>query len=353
MNHVNNGQVQQSKFSIKKLIAGILALAVFSAVVIFVFYSVWVYINKSFINDTKVTKEIYIVKGQGFGTLYRDLFGGRNDLPIGLDRYLRNIEKLPEKIKYGFYAADNITYRNLLDNIIAGKQSTVKVTVPEGANLFNIALAIENAGVLSKETFLKTVFDPKIAEEITGFKIKSLEGFMFPGTYLFPKKIEPIKVVETMYKEFEKNLPQDFAKKVHDNHGLSVYEAVILASIVQKETYSEEEAPLVASVYYNRLNINMRLQADPTILYGKFLRNKFEIRIDKKDLWDETNNYNTYRFSGLTPTPICNPSKLALDAVADPAKTDYFFFVASKDGKHLFSKDYETHRNYVNEHQKQ
>lgn len=178
-----------------------------------------------------------------------------------------------------------------------------------------------------------------------------MEGFLYPGTYKFPKNVTAYDIMKFMYDEFKKNLPADFEEKVKA-HGLSFYDAINLASIVQKETYNEVEAPIVASVYYNRLKIRMRLQADPTILYGKFLRNNFEIKIGRSDLQDETNIYNTYKHYGLPPTPICSPSAIALEAVANPADTKYLYFVADKERKHLFSETYEQHRRYVNEYQK-
>ena len=203
-----------------------------------------------------------------------------------------------------------------------------------------------------KDEFLSLVFNKEYVKKGTGNDYKSLEGFLFPGTYKLPKKFKVEYVVDTMYTDFKKYVPADFKEKVAAQ-GLTEYEAIILASIVQKETYNVFEAPIVASVYYNRLNIDMILQADPTILYGKFLRGEYEIKIGKADLRDETNIYNTYKHKGLTPTPICNPSLIALEAVANPAKTNYLFFVASKDGEHLFSETYDVHRRYVNEHQKQ
>ncbi len=307
--------------------------------------------SKNFLANNSITKEIIIEKGQSYAKLYKDIFGDA-DTPFLFEQYIKRIEKLPQNMKFGYYMADNITYQQFLHNIKNGIQSTVKVTFPEGYNIFDIANTVEKAGITSRDEFIKTAFDRNIVKEVTGQDYASLEGFLFPGTYKFPKNFKARDIINTMYADFKKNLPANFKEKVAEQ-GLTEYEGIILASIVQKETYNIIESPIVASVYYNRLRIDMILQADPTILYGKFLRGHYENNITKNDLRDNTNRYNTYKRKGLTPTPICSPSLLALEAVAAPAKTNYFFFVAGKDGEHLFSETYDTHRRYVNEHQKQ
>lgn len=334
----------------KKIIVTILVVFIlFIAGVSFSGYY-WYNTSKNFLLNNNITTEINIEKGHSYGQLYNELFSNI-ETPIYFDIYINKVEKLPQNMKFGYYVADNISYYEFIQNIKQGIQSTVKVTVPEGYNLFDIANAVEKAGVASKDAFLKLVFDKNVVKEITGHDYVSLEGFLFPGTYLFPKNFGARNVIDTMYADFKKFLPKNFKEKVVAQ-GLNEYQALILASIVQKETYNSREAPIVASVYYNRLNIDMILQADPTILYGNFLRGDFEIKIGRSDLRDETNIYNTYKHKGLPPTPICNPSIIALEAVADPAQTKYIFFVASRDGEHLFSETYEEHKRYVDEHQK-
>lgn len=334
----------------KKIILSLLVLLILCCSTAIVAFMYWSNSSKNFLLNNTVTKEVHIEKGHSYGQLYDELFAGVNTPPY-FDLYIRKVEKLPQNMKFGYYMADNISYYEFIQNIKNGVESTIKVTIPEGFNLFDIANAVDKAGVASKDAFLKSVFDKNIVKEVTGQNYESLEGFLFPGTYLFPKKFGVRNVIDTMYGDFKKYLPADFKEKVKAK-GLTEYEALILASIVQKETYNSKEAPIVASVYYNRLNIDMILQADPTILYGNFLRGDFEIKIGRSDLRDETNIYNTYKHKGLPPTPICNPSLIALEAVTNPANTKYIFFVASRDGEHLFSETYEEHKKYVDEHQK-
>jgi UPF0755 protein len=152
-----------------------------------------------------------------------------------------------------------------------------------------------------------------------------------------------------MVETFFKNLPKQFEEKAKNN-GLTVYEAVILASIIQKESYYKDELPLISSVFHNRLKKRMRLESDPTIIYGIY--ENFDGNIRKKDLIDKSNIYNTYKIFGLPPTPICNPDKYSLEAAVNPAKTDYLYFVADKEGKHHFSKTYAEHSKKVYKFQK-
>ncbi len=178
--------------------------------------------------------------------------------------------------------------------------------------------------------------------------------FLYPDTYFFPPKSTPEFVATAMYKAFLSQLPpENFEDKADKLGGLSLYEAVTLASIIQKETYDPDEAPpLISSVFHNRLKYRMRLQADPTIIYG--LYPEFDGNITKQNLRDSSNPYNTYKINGLTPPtpPICSPSKVALEAAVNPADTKYLYFVADKNHRHVFSKNYREHINQVNRHQK-
>ncbi len=304
--------------------------------------------NRAFLNNTMIVDDINIKKSEGYNSVYKRLFSDINT-PIGFDKYLRHIKKFNQNIKYGYYLADNITLNQFLDNIASGKQTTIRVTIPEGFNLFEIGERLENLEITSNEEFLEAAFDNEYVEELTGYKATSMEGLLLPSTYHFPKYTDPRVILQTLHTYFKKSLPEDFEQQAA-KFDLTPYELLTLASIVQKETYSYKESPVVASVFHNRLDINMRLQADPTIIYGKFVA--FDGNIRKSDIRDSSNIYNTYRHNGLPPTPIANFGKVTLDATLNPADTEYLYFVADKNGKHLFSKDYRQHVNNVNRHQK-
>lgn len=318
-------------------------------VLIVLSFIIWMKINNNFIKNTTITKEIHIDRGASLSSIYNDIFQNL-DTPIFFKTYLTNVLKIDRTIKYGYYNAENISLYQFLENISNGTQSTVRITIPEGYNIFDIANVLDKNNITTKDSFLKDAFDKSVIKEITGENYSSMEGFLYPATYRFPKRYDNKRILNTMYNQFIKNLPKDFEAKA-SKFGLSLYEAVTLASIIQKETYSEDESPIVSSVFHNRLKINMRLQADPTIIYGKYL--EFDGNIQKKDLQDKSNIYNTYKHNGLTPTPISNPSSIALNAVINPAKTNYIYFVADKKGNHIFSSDYRQHVNNVRKYQKQ
>jgi UPF0755 protein len=194
-----------------------------------------------------------------------------------------------------------------------------------------------------EKTVVETCF-PMDLRDIT-----SVEGFLFPGEYQFPIGFSPEKILCNFTEEFFKNLPVGFKELVNEN-GLTVYEAVILASIVEKEVVLGKEAPIIAGVFINRLNDNMPLQSDPTVQYAisgntiphVWWKNPLEI----SDL-DFDSTFNTYLYNGLPPTPISNPGLDSLLAVAYPEKSAFLYFRASCDGSggHIFSETYQQHLN--------
>ncbi|MDR2400621.1 MAG: endolytic transglycosylase MltG [Deferribacteraceae bacterium] len=317
------------------------------ALIIVLAFGVWLFRCSSYLNGHFITGEYSIEKGESFYSFYSKVFSEHKP-PFALKTYLI-MKGYDKKIHFGEYNADNISLKELLENVVSGRQSLLKVTIPEGYNMYDIASALEMAGISSKREMLSVFKDRGIAEKLVGTSYESLEGFLAPGTYFFAKNLSGERIVQTFVKEFFRTLPKDFDALAKRN-GLSFYDALILASIVQKETYIETEAPLVAAVFINRIKKRMRIQADPTIIYGKY--ENYDGTISKSDLRDKNNRFNTYTHNGLPPTPISNPSALTLAAVANPTKTDYIYFVAKQDGTHVFSKSYAEHSRNVNLYQK-
>ncbi|MDR2105396.1 MAG: endolytic transglycosylase MltG, partial [Deferribacteraceae bacterium] len=295
----------------------------------------WLYRCASYLDNTMVLGEYSIEKGESFYSFYNKVFLEHNP-PFALKSYLI-MKGYDKKVHFGEYIADNITIGELLSNIITGKQNLLKLTIPEGYNMYDIAAALEAAGISSRSEMLSTFKDRKVVEKLSGVSYESLEGFLAPGTYFFAKNLSSEQIAKTLVEEFFRTLPENFEPLVKRN-GLSFYDALIIASIVQKETYIESEAPFVAAVFINRMKKRMRMQADPTIIYGKY--ESYDGTISKRDLQDRENRFNTYTHNGLPPTPISNPSVIALTAVANPTKTDFIYFVAKQDGTHVFSKSY-------------
>lgn len=307
----------------------------------------WIYQIEYFLNNAFVKKEVRIQKNEPFSSVYKKIFTDMQT-PKFFEFYLKKVRKFPEKIRYGYYEADNKTIEQFLADIENGKESRLKLTIPEGYNLYDIAKKIESLEIMDKERFLKLTHDKEFVSKVTSMDIDTLEGFIFPDTYFVTTDIKEEEFIYQAYRNFIQKLPDNFEMELK-KRGLTFYQGVILASIIQKETYIDSEYPLVASVFYNRIKKKMRLQSDPTIIYGIY--DRFNGNIKKVDILDSSNRYNTYQINGLPPTPICNPSIGALMAVIKPAETDYLFFVSKNDGSHIFVKSYEEHQKNVRNYQ--
>ncbi len=250
------------------------------------------------------------------------------------------------EIKAGeYYLSSGMTPLKILKIISEGIIITYPVTIPEGFTKGQIGELLESKGVVDKGEFLSFAEDPDIAKryDISG---PGLEGYLYPDTYYFGKGLSPISVIDIMVKRFWKVIApfQERLKQLD----MTLEEVVILASIVEKETARTEERPIIASVFLNRLKKGMRLESDPTVIYG--IEN-FNGNITRKDLEHPT-PYNTYVIQGLPPGPIANPGKEAIKAVLYPANNAYLYFVSKKDGSHYFSKTFSEHNQAVEIYQK-
>ena len=212
------------------------------------------------------------------------------------------------------------------------------VTVPEGYTIFDIAQAIENAGLGSAADFLRICQTQTglISDFATG--AKSLEGYLFPNTYRFTRTQSLEEMAVVMVHEFRKQAqPIGLIAADSGTGGATDINAIVtMASIIEKETADPEERPRVASVYYNRLAQGMALDADPSIIYGELLQGTYQGALHHNDLAIDS-PYNTYRFPGLPPGPICNPSQSSLDAALHPEKTKFLYFVSDGNGHHHFA----------------
>lgn len=232
---------------------------------------------------------------------------------------------------------------------IAGKlqdplSQEVTFNILPGWRAEEIAASLATSGLnVDAESFLKVVRRGKEGEEA----LNSYEGFLFPGTYRFLRDVTAEEMVQAFYHEFERTVTDDL-RSAYSQRGLSLVEAVTLASIVQREAVLTEEQPLIASVFYNRLQQNMKLDSDPTVQYalgyGETWGNWWKVPLTLDDLSIDS-PYNTYLYPGLPPGPICNPGLSALQAVAYPAETPYFYFRAACDGsgRHQFARTFEEH----------
>ncbi|MDY7038367.1 MAG: endolytic transglycosylase MltG [Thermodesulfobacteriota bacterium] len=251
-----------------------------------------------------------------------------------------------KKIKAGEYQlSPGLPPVRILDILTRGDVITHPVTVPEGFTRKKIAELLDRKGLTNKKDFLSFTNEQSLLKRY-GISGPDLEGYLFPDTYQFARGISALTAIDAMVRRFLQ-VVRPFKGRM-DETGMDLKELIILASIVEKETSLASERPMIASVFLNRLKRGMRLESDPTVIYG--LKN-FNGNLTRKDL-DKPTLFNTYIIRGLPPGPIANPGLEAIKAVLYPAKTDYLYFVSKNDGSHYFSKTLSEHNRAVRIYQK-
>ena len=266
--------------------------------------------------------------------------------------YVR-IRSLGSKVRTGEYALKrNMSPGEILKILASGRSIEYVVTVSEGLNRFEIAAIIDRIGIGTRGEFLRLTQDREFIKQTLGDDVSTLEGYLFPETYYVTRASGVRGLVRQMVAKFNESFVRVPAAQVSEFAvPLKKSELVTLASIVEKETGAPEERPLISSVFHNRMRKGMRLQTDPTVIYGMWVQSgTWNRNISKQDLVTPT-PYNTYVISGLPPGPIANPGLSALIAAAQPAKSEFLFFVSRNDGTHVFSKDYGQHRTAVGDYQ--
>lgn len=272
---------------------------------------------------------------------------------------LTALEGLQNGLASGQYdLSANMPVSEVIARLHQGAASAFKVTIPEGKRVEEVATILQQAGVVQSADFLTALKaggynydflagDPKGA---------GLEGYIFPDTYDFPKHNTPQDVVNAMLKDFGQRVTPDL-RAAFKQEGLSLHQAVTLASIVEREAQDPSERPVIASVFFNRLKQGMPLQSDPTVQFvlaadpqsvAQFGWWKKDLSLDEYKI---ASPYNTYINPGLPPGPIANPGLASLQAVAHPAQTKYLFFVAKGDGTHAFAETFAEHQANIAKYQ--
>jgi len=259
-----------------------------------------------------------------------------------------------ERLEAGEYRFEKPeTPEQVFDALAHGRIYLVTVTIPEGETMFDIAGQLEAKSVTTREGFLAAARSPGLVADLAP-GASSLEGFLFPATYQFPRHQPGQKIAEAMVRRFREAWTESLAKLPEDRKPTAAFgplQAVTLASLVEKETGVPEERPLVASVFRNRLRKNIALDCDPTVIYGLMLAGRYNGQLLLADLRVDS-PYNTYRRRGLPPGPIANPGEASLRAALDPAAGDWLYFVATGDGGHAFSKTLAEHNKNVARYRK-
>jgi UPF0755 protein len=250
------------------------------------------------------------------------------------------------KIRAGeFRFKRSMSYWSALRVLYNDEPVVHQVTIPEGWNIHQIADILASRKLVDAKKFKAIAFHPTSPTRYQ-FSAPSLEGYLYPDTYAFSRIDGEEKIIDRMVNQFNAKFDATLRTKAREL-GWTLEKVVTLASIIEKETSNHDERAVIASVFLNRLKKKMRLQSDPTTIYGiqQFIGN-----LTKLNLQTYT-PYNTYKISGLPPGAIASPGVESLKAVLFPATTDYLFFVANKQGRHVFSKTYAEHCGHVNFYQ--
>ena len=291
-------------------------------------------------------KEVIISPNQRFNAVLATLSQAGLNISVFKFKCIARVKGFDKQIKAGEYVIlSNMSPMDIFNVLVNGKERLYRITIPEGYTMAQISDLVEQSGWDIKKAFLSLTKDPDFIKTLK-IDALTLEGYLFPDTYYFPKNITAEKMIAYMVAHFKTVFTSEWEKRAQDL-GLTVHQTVTLASIIEKETGAAQERPVISSVFHNRLKKGMRLESDPTVIYGI---EDFDGNITRKHLATMT-PYNTYRIKGLPPGPIANPGKEAIKAALYPADTKYLFFVSKKDSTHHFSTNISAHNRAVRKYQ--
>lgn len=321
-------------------------IILFVAIPLLLFAGAGAYLAMIFNQSYTGPDKTFVVKsGDTFGRVNQRLFEEGLIPDKRLFHYYAKYKGVMTRFRAGSFTitkGSNLT--QVLDTLVNGQPNLTSITIPEGKNMYEIARLIEAAGISTEKDFLDAVKNPDLISQLS-IQASSLEGYLYPETYRFAPNTSAKSVAKSMIDLFNER-----TKEIEFNHPfLNKHQVIILASVVEKETGAKIERPTIAGVFTNRLKKRMRLQSDPTTVYGIWSRYKGNIR--KADLLELT-PYNTYKIPALPQGPISNPSLAAIKAVLDPEEHSYLYFVSKNDGTHVFSKTYEDHERAVEDYQR-
>ena len=330
----------------KKTIAILGILVIGSAALLAILaWNVFDYAARPSGNDIS-EKVITVLPGQHFKMIASQLAGTgiiKDSLRFKLFAQIKGYDK---RIKAGEYRLSaSLSPKQVLEIMVSGKVALYKITIPEGYTLVQIAGIVSKMGLAEASVFIKSATDPAVVKAL-GVEADSLEGYLFPDTYHFPKGLPLREIMGTMVNRFLEIFSTEWQERARQLD-MSLHQVVTLASIIEKETGAAFERPLIASVFHNRLEKDMRLSSDPTVIYG--IKN-FDGNLTRKHLTTAA-PYNTYLNKGLPPGPIANPGLASLEAALYPAETNYLYFVSKKDSTHQFSTTLKEHNRAVRKYQ--
>ena len=313
----------------------------------------WAYLRsaKPYRGYQEVERFVDIPAGAGSRTIGNRLVEAgvvRDPLAFRIALYLSGQGRRLQAGEYRFDTA--MTPREVIDKLARGDVYVLSITFPEGLAIAEMGKIFEARGLGPAAAFVAAAQDPTPIKALDP-DARDLEGYLFPETYRLPRRTEAARLVALMTARFVAVFGADL-RQAAQTKGLTVRQAVTLASIVEKEAARAEERPLVAAVYANRMRIRMPLQADPTVIAALQRAGKYTGNLRREDL-DFNSPYNTYRYPGLPPGPIASPGRESLEAAVRPAAVDYLYFVSRNDGSHEFARTLDEHNRNVQKWQVQ
>lgn len=243
-----------------------------------------------------------------------------------------------------------LTAPQVLRILAEGRVLTHTITLVEGLTLEETADQLARAGYGRREALLDLMRSPELVADLDP-EAPDLEGYLFPETYAFARNVDERTIVQTLVKTFRERFEKEVRPRLDRNPGQTVRQLLTLASIVEKEARVATERPLIAAVYQNRIDRGIGLAADPTVIYALKRIGRWNGNIRRDDLRMDS-PYNTYRYAGLPPGPICSPGLASLVAASEPADVPYLYFVSRNDGTHVFSETLAEHNRNVEQWQR-
>jgi len=306
--------------------------------IIFIVVLIWLSFfgpYKAFLNSNPVTDKKYldVYEGSSMYAVLNNLKLNSSINKLFFKIYL-NINSI-ESFQAGEYAIENKNFIEIIDLLASGKTFTHSFAIIEGMNIYDLESKINKSYLINDCSFLACI------KSDYPFK----EGVLYPDTYYYKKGMKASEILNKSHKKLDDILNTIWIKKPQNDILKNKYQALVLASIIEKEAGNHEEKTDIASVFLKRLTIGMRLQADPTIIYG--LLPNFSGDIRKSDILDKNNIYNTYMIKGLPPTPISISSMSSIEAAIMSLPGEYLYFVANSPNSHYFSRTYDEHLNMI------
>jgi len=318
------------------------SLLLFFLISLFVFFLSLASIYFPLDKNSTSQKIFQVERGQGALEIAKNLKKEgliKSEFPFLLYLILKGKTK---NLQAGYYLlSPSLTPSEIAQKLIKGDVILEKITIVEGESKNEIAKKLEEKGILEKEKFLEAIKLKYWKEKYDFLKeigAEDLEGFLFPDTYFFKKGESEKEIVSKFLENFQRKVNEDLRKEI-SKQGKSLYEILIMASLLEKEVKNFEDKKLVSGILWKRLENDMPLQVDATITY---LTGKRTIKISAEDLAIDS-PYNTYKYKGLPPTPICNPGLDSILAAIFPQKSDYWYYLTTLQGKTIFSKTLKEH----------